>query len=123
MGLALGATASLSLEPVSAQQFPFGQFPSDWFGYYSDPNHPGCTRKIEQEDFGPMVVIGTDGNPGCLGAGRPTAWRITPKFTPGSDTLVFDFSSKGGPANVEGKWDGTGIVFPDGNKWKRTIGR
>ena len=30
------------------------------------------------------------------------------------DTLIFDFSSKGGPANVEGKWDGTGIVFPDG---------
>ena len=37
-----------------------------------------------------------------------------PRVGSGQDTLTFDFSSKGGPANVEGKWDGTGIVFPDG---------
>ena len=36
-------------------------------------------------------------------------------LTDPQDTLIFDFSSKGGPANVEGKWDGTGIVFPDGS--------
>lgn len=72
-----------------------------------------------------MVVIGQDGppgSPGCLGKGRPTEWRIYPTFTPNSDSLLFDFSSKGGPANVTARWDGTGIVFPDGNKWKRTIG-
>ena len=40
--------------------------------------------------------------------------RGKPRVGSGQDTLTFDFSSKGGPANVEGKWDGTGIVFPDG---------
>ena len=38
-----------------------------------DPQHPGCTRKIEYDGYGPMVVTGTDGNPGCLGRG-PVTW-------------------------------------------------
>lgn len=118
---AVGATLGLAAGAESARAF--GDSPDDWFGYYSDPQHPGCTRKIEYDGYGPMVVTGTDGNPGCLGRGPVKAFRIYPTYEPGKDTLIFDFSSKGGPANVEGKWDGTGIVFPDGNKWKRTIER
>eukprot|EP00435_Cladocopium_sp_Y103_P012493 s1200_g3.t1 len=109
-GIALGFEASAK----SARAF--GDAPDDWFGYYSDPQHPGCTRKIEYDGYGPMVVTGTDGNPGCLGRG-PVLWQMG-LGEDGGDTLIFDFSSKGGPANVEGKWDGTGIVFPDGNKQK-----
>lgn len=120
----LGAGLSATLGAAGAEAArAFGDSPDDWFGYYSDPQHPGCTRKIEYDGYGPMVVTGTDGNPGCLGRGPVKAFRIYPTYEPGKDTLIFDFSSKGGPANVEGKWDGTGIVFPDGNKWKRTIER
>ena len=121
--LPAAAAALTMLGPAERPARAFGDAPDDWFGYYSDPQHPGCTRKIEYDGYGPMVVTGTDGNPGCLGRGPVKAFRLYPTYTPGKDTLTFDFSSKGGPANVEGKWDGTGIVFPDGNKWKRTIER
>jgi len=33
--------------------------------------------------------------------------------------LQVDFSPKGGPADVVGKWKDGGIVFPDGNKWSK----
>ena len=28
-----------------------------------------------------------------------------------------DFSPKGGPADAEGRWDGEGIAWQDGNRW------
>ena len=28
-----------------------------------------------------------------------------------------DFSPKGGPADAEGRWDGAGIAWGDGNRW------
>jgi hypothetical protein len=33
--------------------------------------------------------------------------------------ILIDFSPKGGPKNLEGLWTGSGILFPDGNIWKK----
>jgi hypothetical protein len=35
------------------------------------------------------------------------------------DEILIDFTPKGGPKNLLGKWTGTGILFPDGNEWKK----
>jgi len=40
------------------------------------------------------------------------------KFAAKSKIFV-DFSPKGGPKDVVGKWQDGGIVFPDGNKWSK----
>lgn len=39
-----------------------------------------------------------------------------------SDELLIDLSKSGlpGPGKVVAKWDGDGILFPDGSKWTRT---
>ena len=36
---------------------------------------------------------------------------------PQTDTILIDFSPKGGPKNLIGQYDGSGIRFPDGNRW------
>ena len=41
--------------------------------------------------------------------------------TRGKEEATIDFSSKGGPKDLVGKWDGSGIVFPDGNKWTKVV--
>jgi len=80
-------------------------------GSYSDPNHPGMARKIYplpgEDDQ--VLIKGTDDG--------SSFWMLTAE--PHDDTIVIDFSSKGGPADLEGKWDGSGIAFPDGNKWTK----
>eukprot|EP00931_Biecheleriopsis_adriatica_P032064 TRINITY_DN1873_c0_g2_i1.p1 TRINITY_DN1873_c0_g2~~TRINITY_DN1873_c0_g2_i1.p1 ORF type:complete len:194 (-),score=44.76 TRINITY_DN1873_c0_g2_i1:160-741(-) len=96
--------------------------PNFWLGYYADPMHKGCRRIITFASTDGLVVSGTDGNPDCPG-GKPvgSSWKVKAKFKPGSDSLTFDFSPKGGPSDVKGTWNGDGITFPDGNKWKRII--
>ncbi|CAE7498264.1 unnamed protein product [Symbiodinium natans] len=144
LGLAGAATAAtLSSEPALA----FDEA-GPWLGYYSDPQHPMCPRKIVYEydlyKDGPrddscgscsflqqpfmcsawqtatIMVVGGDGDPGCE---KKVSKRWTAKvdFKAGSDSITIDFSKKGGPADVVGKWDKDGIVFPDGNKWKKII--
>lgn len=41
-----------------------------------------------------------------------------------SNELTIDLSKSGlpGPSKVVAKWDGDGILFPDGSKWTRTSG-
>jgi len=77
-------------------------------GYYSDPNHPGMERRVYTEDCGTKVKGTDDGE---------TFWLLPAEVK--EDTILIDFSPKGGPPDLEGKWDGTGIVFPDGNKWTK----
>jgi hypothetical protein len=57
---------------------------------------------------------GTDGNPGCPADGSGTPWTLTAKVE-GEDIFV-DFSPKGGPKDLKGVFDGTGINWPDGKK-------
>ncbi|CAE7498278.1 DRG2 [Symbiodinium natans] len=120
LGLAGAATAAtLSSEPALA----FDEA-GPWLGYYSDPQHPMCPRKIVYEydlyKTATIMVVGGDGDPGCE---KKVSKRWTAKvdFKAGSDSITIDFSKKGGPADVVGKWDKDGIVFPDGNKWKKII--
>lgn len=78
-------------------------------GTYSDPNHPGCPRKVTLAG-GNVIVTGTD-----EAGGRP--WKVK-GYTYGK-ALVLDFTPKGGPADVIARWTGLGLEFPDGNLWTK----
>ena len=90
---------------------------SQFDGAYSDPNHPNCLRVIEVPGAGGMAKIsGTDGNPDCSAdVDDGKKWTLTGKVE--GKNIFVDFSPKGGPKNLKGVWDGTGIKWPDGNKW------
>eukprot|EP00930_Biecheleria_cincta_P014428 TRINITY_DN1240_c0_g1_i1.p1 TRINITY_DN1240_c0_g1~~TRINITY_DN1240_c0_g1_i1.p1 ORF type:complete len:219 (-),score=37.39 TRINITY_DN1240_c0_g1_i1:135-791(-) len=95
----------------------------EWFGSYSDPQHPMCRRmlRFDQTTYGSIIVEGVDGNPGCQKLKGTQPWIIKVDYKSGADTMTFDFSPKGGPSGVVGKWDKDGILFPDGNKWTRVF--
>mmetsp|Transcript_57190 Transcript_57190/g.172935 ORF Transcript_57190/g.172935 Transcript_57190/m.172935 type:complete len:169 (+) Transcript_57190:64-570(+) len=117
---AAGSVAGAGATAVVAAGAP-GPTGYDWEGRYVDPMHPFCVRNIKVLDSG-IVVNGGDGDPGCL-KGTKTLWSLPVEYTPGSDTIKIDFTPKGGPKGVPGKWVGDGILFPDGNKWKRVSSR
>ena len=84
--------------------------------HHLDPNHPNCARLVAVEGT-VALVSGADGNPGCpTGEGNP--WKLQGKIE--GDAIFVDFSPKGGPSNLLGKWEDkkpAGIRWPDGNKW------
>eukprot|EP00544_Gedaniella_sp_CCMP2646_P008472 CAMPEP_0202505280 /NCGR_PEP_ID=MMETSP1361-20130828/46832_1 /ASSEMBLY_ACC=CAM_ASM_000849 /TAXON_ID=210615 /ORGANISM="Staurosira complex sp., Strain CCMP2646" /LENGTH=160 /DNA_ID=CAMNT_0049138983 /DNA_START=19 /DNA_END=501 /DNA_ORIENTATION=+ len=99
---------------------PLVSHASQFDGTYSDPNHPNCLRVIEVPRFGKTAKIsGADGplgTPGCsadVDSGKK--WTLTGRVS--GKNIYVDFSPKGGPRNLKGVWDGTGIKWPDGNKW------
>ena len=80
----------------------------------SDPNHPNCLREITS--LGTTATLaGTDGNPGCPVDGSGRKWELTGKID--NKDIYVDFSPKGGPKDLKGVFDGSGIKWPDGNKW------
>lgn len=89
-------------------------------GKYSDPNHPGCLRGIERvRSTTKAKVFGEDGTPGCQADGRETKkWELEGELR-GENEILIDFSKKGGPKNLLGKWTGSGVLFPDGNTWSK----
>lgn len=95
---------------------------------HSQYNIAGCLRQVkvvgapQKADgsrplYAVVEVTGYDGKEGeTTCKDRPTRqdlWKVSGK-TKGGDAASLDFSSKGGPAGMEVKWDGSGIVFPDG---------
>merc|ERR1719248_469560 len=68
-------------------------------GKYSDPNHPG----------------------GACEAGKPVKeWSLSAVVAKDGQSLTVDFSPKGGPKDLTGKWNGKdGISWPDGNTWTK----
>eukprot|EP01082_Thalassiosira_pseudonana_P010239 g9131.t1 g9131 contig35:103283-103977(+) len=92
----------------------------DFSGSYSDPGHPSCARVIKMEGS-TAVISGVDGNPGCgVGSVQGAEWKLTGRVDEKDANEIFvDFSSKGGPKDLVGKWDENGIRWPDGNKWTR----
>jgi len=78
-------------------------------GDFSDPNHPGCKRKITLSGTNKATIYGADED------GVP--WKL--KADVSGKSILIDFSPKGGPKDVEGRWNGLGIVFPDGNVWTK----
>mmetsp|Transcript_41937 Transcript_41937/g.75567 ORF Transcript_41937/g.75567 Transcript_41937/m.75567 type:complete len:195 (+) Transcript_41937:50-634(+) len=110
---------------------PYNPFTGD----YDDPQHPGCLRQVKvvgaplkgdgtRPLYAVVEVTGYDGKEGektCKERpSRGDLWKVTGK-TKGKDEAFLDFSSKGGPKDLVGKWDGSGIVFPDGNKWTKLV--
>ncbi|CAJ1363931.1 unnamed protein product [Effrenium voratum] len=118
--------------------------PSKWAGRWSDPDAPGCKREIVMSFDGTKGrLMGAESvgmNPGLTAAEMAREKRVQAnkpgcsrgdalKFwearlsAPGkdSDELTIDLSKSGlpGPKSVQAKWDGSGIVFPDGTKWTR----
>lgn len=102
-------------------------------GDYDDPEHPGCLRQVkvvgapQKADgsrplYAVVEVTGYDGkNEKKTCDDRPNRddlWKVVGK-TRGNNEALLDFSGKGGPSDLVGKWDGSGIVFPDGNKWTK----
>jgi hypothetical protein len=105
-------------------------------GDYEDPNHPGCLRQVKvvgsplrgdgtRSPYPVVEVKGFDGKEGekiCKDRPeRSEIWTIGGKLK-SKDEASFDFSPKGGPANLSGQWDTNGILFPDGNKWVKIPG-
>ncbi len=67
------------------------------------------------------IISGTDGPAGtCTGAPEEVKWKLAGKLTDTGD-LFIDFTPKGGPKDLLGKWDSDGVVFPDGNKWSKIV--
>mmetsp|Transcript_77867 Transcript_77867/g.126320 ORF Transcript_77867/g.126320 Transcript_77867/m.126320 type:complete len:201 (+) Transcript_77867:156-758(+) len=96
-------------------------------GDYTDPRHPGCPRTIAPPDADNIVQItGKDGTsgPGCSGGAKgfpriTRAWQLSGTVKDGQ--IFVDFSKKGGPKDMVGKWeqqDGS-IRWPDRNRWTK----
>ena len=84
-------------------------------GTYSDPNHPGCDRSVDvRVGAGKIGVSGFDLDE----AGSKVSWGPLEATVEGT-TIVVDFSPKGGPSYLTGKWDAAkrSIVWADGNAW------
>eukprot|EP00401_Gymnodinium_catenatum_P070860 CAMPEP_0117495482 /NCGR_PEP_ID=MMETSP0784-20121206/20156_1 /TAXON_ID=39447 /ORGANISM="" /LENGTH=165 /DNA_ID=CAMNT_0005290407 /DNA_START=7 /DNA_END=500 /DNA_ORIENTATION=- len=107
-----GVSVSTPFTPEAQAKSP-GPTSDFWTGRYSDSNHPGCKRELVA-DLPGLVIKMRDGEPGCLRGEKQQEYRLPVKYKPNSDTILVDFSSKGGPSDVEAKWDGDGILFPDG---------
>jgi hypothetical protein len=75
-------------------------------GTYSDPNHPGCKRKVTLAGSA-AIIDGSDED------GK--AWRVKGEVR--GKYVLIDFSPKGGPTDVIAEWNGLGLAFPDGNVW------
>ena len=96
---------------------------ADWSGVGTrGPLHVGAPIKGDgmRSPYPVIEVKGYDGE------GRPDTfkdlWSIQGKVLSKNEAVI-DFSPKGGPADLLAKIsdDGTGIVFPDGNKWTKVV--
>jgi hypothetical protein len=116
---AVAVSAALAASPMVANAAPV-----NFAGSYSDPFHPNCQRVIVKDDKAAassiLTIRGTDGNPGCPPDGSGTPWTLTGQVGSDGMSILVDFTPKGGPPNLKGTWDGSGIMWPDGNKWTKT---
>ena len=87
-------------------------------GRYADAKHPGCLREISGAGAA-LDVTGTDGTPGCTKGEKQTPWALTGQLNKQGDAILIDFTPKGGPKDLVGKKTEAGILFPDGNEWKK----
>jgi hypothetical protein len=100
--------------------------PAIFSGKYSDPNHPGCAREIGLETATSAKVFGADAAGGeggvpCDGT-TDVKWGPLPATIDGFG-IVVDFSSKGGPSDLSGKYyyQGSQIKWQDGNAWTKLV--
>jgi len=115
LGRSAGAKAASRSGDVSPEGVP-------WGGYYDDPEHPGCKRYVGVgSEQGTWRVSGRDAERGsrCKYGVKDVTWAV--QATVSGESILIDFSPKGGPKSLEGKWVGDGIQFPDGNKWTKKV--
>jgi hypothetical protein len=128
-----GVATVVAPQEASATKALTGQG-SPFTGDYEDPNHPGCLRQVKvvgaplrgdgtRSPYPVVEVKGWDGKDGICKERpeRSEIWAVEGKLKSKEEATI-DFSSKGGPANLLGKWDTDGILFPDGNKWAKIPG-
>jgi len=134
LGGAAAAAAVLMAGPEAAQASAARTGGTSPFtGFYDDPNHPGCLRSVKvvgaplkgdgtRSPFPVIEITGFDGAEGAkMCTDRPTReqlWKIKGTVKSSTEALI-DFSPKGGPSKLLGKFEDGGIVFPDGNKWTK----
>ena len=83
--------------------------PSTYCGDFGDTNHPGCPRKIAFAAAGDETNVTITGHDGDASAPwGPCPGKIA-KNSEGARTITIDLSSKGGPADLEGVWEQSGI--------------
>jgi len=89
-------------------------------GTYTDPMHPGCTRRVAQiagTKFASIRGADEDGIPWVAGANVACA----DYNGVGKEQLIVDFTAKGGPKDVVAVADysetSCKLTFPDGNVW------
>jgi len=104
-------------------------------GDYDDPNHPGCLRQVKivggplngsgtRSAYPVMEITGWDGDGNTKTCttrppSRDNLWLVKGSVRSPSTALV-DFSRRGGPAEPSlVTYESDGIVFPDGNQWKK----
>lgn len=80
---------STEMSQAAAARAPRAAVPPTFAGTYSDGAHPGCKRKITRQG-GAAIITGADED--------GVQWRV--KGTPQGNSLLVDFSSKGGPKDV-----------------------
>merc|ERR1719387_1006825 len=104
-GSLVGARGASGLAGRSGGKIPSIRAAGTW----NDPGHPGCTRKIALSG-GKAFITGADED------GKK--WKVTGELV--GNSIVVDFTPKGGPAGVEAKYViDKGLVFPDGNVWTK----
>ena len=114
--LIISLTLLLSLVASSNQCIKCG---FEFDGDYLDPNHPGCKRTISAQSTTEIKVTGFDGKDGgaCNGTDDVAWGPLDGKVT--AETIVIDFSPKGGPSDLTGTLnsDEKRITWADGNYW------
>eukprot|EP00444_Apocalathium_aciculiferum_P003922 CAMPEP_0183400290 /NCGR_PEP_ID=MMETSP0370-20130417/12500_1 /TAXON_ID=268820 /ORGANISM="Peridinium aciculiferum, Strain PAER-2" /LENGTH=212 /DNA_ID=CAMNT_0025581575 /DNA_START=42 /DNA_END=680 /DNA_ORIENTATION=- len=110
------------------------KYKSKFGGDFIDLNHPGCKRTIFMNfDGSGGKIVGEDnmeGKPYCERMSKTQKWNVKVALDSAtSDEITFTEEGRsmttrqrkdnGTPVAVTAKWDGTGIVFPDGSKWIR----
>jgi hypothetical protein len=90
-------------------------------GKYDDPNHPSCDRKIVTDSIYGADAAGGEGA-ACDGE-TDIAWGPIPAAI-NATSIIADFSSKGGPSELHGKYnfESNAIDWEDGNAWTK-LGR
>ena len=93
---------------------------SRFVGTYTDPKHPGCTRRVAQiggTKFASIYGADEDGKPWVVKATVACAGYNGVE----AEQLIVDFTPKGGPSEAVAlaAYEGfrATLTFPDGNVW------
>ena len=110
-GAAVPPTAKFTAKQYSTNAPPRAKAQVRIAGVYTDPMHPGCTRKVTLIGTNKVLVEGADED--------KKAYKL--KGTYEGKTVVIDFSPKGGPKDVTATYSiAKGLTFADGNVWSKS---